>query len=461
MPLRFSASVLTVTTVTTSLPTPTLYLDATDYAGTGTTWTAATGSDATLVNTPVFNAASPTYFDFDDASGEYATVPNLGNLSQWTVEAWFRLDTVLGAGDVTAVVCNQYDLVNKLNFSIGTNRQPTNANLCVGFYDGAWRTTSGFAAAADVWYHVVGTYDGTTVRQYVDGSQQSTLSYTGTPQSGGVVRIASRWDSQTAPNDFFPGDIGLVRIWNSALSASQVQELYDENSARFSVSATTTQFTTVETTSWTAPAGVTSVEYLVVGGGGGAGNGYDNAGGGGGGAGMVLTGYLDVVPGTTYTVTVGSGGTGGADARANNAGTAGNDSVFGSITALGGGNGLGSRTGGTAGAAQIGDTNAPTGGSGSGGGAGGKGGGGAGGAGSNNLGTLGGTGGIGVSNSITGSAVTYGVGGAGGGAGTPTTNGANGTANRGNGGQGGKSGSSDSASGGNGGSGLVVIRYGL
>ena len=151
--------------------------------------------------------------------------------------------------------------------------------------------TSVLSWFSNVWYHVVGTYDGTTIRQYVDASEQSTLSYSGTPQSGGEVRIAARWDSLSAPNDFFPGDIGLVRIWNSALSAQQVQELYDQNSARFSLSATTTQFTTVETTSWTAPAGVSTVEYLVVAGGGGAGNGYDNAGGGGGGAGMVVIRY--------------------------------------------------------------------------------------------------------------------------------------------------------------------------
>jgi hypothetical protein len=42
-----------------------------------------------------------------------------------------------------------------------------------------------------------------------------------------------------APTDFFPGDIGLVRIWNSALTASQVQELYDQNSERFGNSVVT------------------------------------------------------------------------------------------------------------------------------------------------------------------------------------------------------------------------------
>ena len=218
-------------------------------------------------------------------------------------------------------------------------------------------------------------------------------------------------------------------------------------------------FTSTGSTSWTAPARTTSVTYLVVGGGGGAGNGYDNAGGGGGGAGMVLAGTISVTPGQTYTVTVGAGGIGGADARTNNPGTAGNNSVFGSITALGGGEGLGSRTGGAVGAAQISDTTSATGGSGSGGGFGGKGGGGAGGAGGANSGVTGGTEGAGIASSITGSSVTYGVGGAGGSAGAPTTDGANGTANRGNGGQGGRSNSADSAKGGNGGSGLVVLSF--
>ena len=42
------------------------------------------------------------------------------------------------------------------------------------------------------------------------------------------------------------------------------------------------------TSSWTAPTGVTSIDYLVVAGGGGGGNG--NSSGGGGGAGGYLTG---------------------------------------------------------------------------------------------------------------------------------------------------------------------------
>lgn len=217
------------------IPSSILYLDARDYVGSGTIWTADKGSNATLFNTPTYVASSPEHFSFDNASGEYATVPDLGDLDQWTVESWFRLDNTLTSSNITAVVCSEFDLIDKLNFSIGTNRAPVSANMCVGFYDGAWRTTSGFSASADVWYHIVGTYDGNTVRQYVDGSQQSILTYSGTPKSGGEVRMARRWDGEVDANNIFPGDIGLVRIWNTALNVDRVSELYDENSNRFIV----------------------------------------------------------------------------------------------------------------------------------------------------------------------------------------------------------------------------------
>jgi hypothetical protein len=225
------------------------------------------------------------------------------------------------------------------------------------------------------------------------------------------------------------------------------------------VEPATISFTTVETTTWTAPAGVSQVEYLVVAGGGGGGGGYDNAGGGGGGGGMVLTGNVAVTPGSSYTVTVGAGGAGGSGPYPGNYnGSAGNNSVFATVTSLGGGAGGGSRTGGSPGVAQIGSTTAPTGGNGNGGGNAGDGGGGATGAGTENTST-GGVGGAGLTTSITGSSVEYGAGGNGGDNIGPT-NGAGGGANTGKGGGGASSPTGTSASGGNGGSGVVVVKYG-
>jgi hypothetical protein len=77
---------------------------------------------------------------------------------------------------------------------------------------------------------------------------------------------------------------------------------------------------------------VTRVNYVVIAGGGGAGGSF----GGGGGAGGYLEGLATVASGSAITVTVGAGGTG---ATSNVAGVQGSDSVFGSITATGGGYG--------------------------------------------------------------------------------------------------------------------------
>ena len=228
-------------------------------------------------------------------------------------------------------------------------------------------------------------------------------------------------------------------------------------------SAGTSTFTADGT--YSNPAGVTSVEYLVVAG---AGGGGYNAGGGGG-AGGYRTGNLSVTESTSYGIVVGSGGSGGGNT--NTPGSDGSDSSFSTITSTGGGGGgsransMSGRDGGSGGGASA---DSSTGGSGntpsttpSQGNDGGSGGGsGHGGGGSSTAGSLGGdvnNAGAGTSNDISGSSVTYatgGRGGAGGGAGT----GSSGDANTGDGGQGG---GNLPGGGGAGGSGIVIITYDL
>jgi hypothetical protein len=206
------------------------------YPGTGNLWEDLTGNnnDATLVNTPTYNSGFGGHLIFDDTQSEYATIPDIGDLNEWTVEVWFRLNTSL-TGKISSIVTNQFDLSSKLNFTIGTNNQPTNANLAVGFFDGSWRSTTGFVPNTGQWYQVVGTYDGTTLRQYVDGTASGgTLTYSGTPQSGGEIRIMRRWDSALQASNLIDGDLQIVRIYNRALSSSEVTHNYNMNVARFS-----------------------------------------------------------------------------------------------------------------------------------------------------------------------------------------------------------------------------------
>jgi hypothetical protein len=76
-----------------------------------------------------------------------------------------------------------------------------------------------------------------------------------------------------------------------------------------------------------------SVEYLVVAGGGGGSSGA-------GGAGGLLTGTItDIAKNSIYIVTVGGGGNGGSASGGGTQGVNGSNSVFGTLTAVGGGAG--------------------------------------------------------------------------------------------------------------------------
>ena len=84
---------------------------------------------------------------------------------------------------------------------------------------------------------------------------------------------------------------------------------------------------------WTAPAGVTTAQVLIVSGGGG-GSGNPGYGGGicvGGYGGAQYTAQFTVSPSTGYTVTVGAGGAAGGGS-----GAAGNSSAFSTKTVAGG-----------------------------------------------------------------------------------------------------------------------------
>ena len=177
----------------------------------------------TLFNTPAYTEGPPAYFSFDPASLEYGSSRNLGNLSRWTVEVWFRVTAGLN-GQVAMIVGNQFDMVNRLNFSIGTNSAPSNYNINTGFFDGSWHTAGNLNPTLNTWYHVIGVYDGNYLKQYVNGSLDSQTAYVGTPQSGGEVYVAKRWDTVAGSLDHFPGDIGQATIYAGAMTGDEVSK---------------------------------------------------------------------------------------------------------------------------------------------------------------------------------------------------------------------------------------------
>jgi hypothetical protein len=76
------------------------------------------------------------------------------------------------------------------------------------------------AVPLNVWTHLAVTFDGTTMRMFVNGTQVSTRALSGAAAVGtGALRIGGNavW------GEYFKGLIDEVRVYNRALTAMEVQ----------------------------------------------------------------------------------------------------------------------------------------------------------------------------------------------------------------------------------------------
>lgn len=223
-------------------------LDAVDYTGSGSTWQSTTNTNATLYNTPAYTSATPAHFGFTPSSLQYATVPNQGDLSNWTIEAWFRSTVYLNtinSGGLPAVITTVYNdpgviFTGQINYCM-TNYDERfgfspGAEMNISFYNGSWHAAHGETIMPNHWYHVMGTWDGTTLAVYTNGTAGNTTTLSGQVSSanGGATRIARRWDADlTDAYQYFPGDIAVSRVYNRALTSAEVTQNFNALRGRF------------------------------------------------------------------------------------------------------------------------------------------------------------------------------------------------------------------------------------
>src|SRR6266513_617038 len=90
-----------------------------------------------------------------------------------------------------------------------------------GTFNGTVRFVGGpTALAVNTWTHVALTYDGAAIRLFVNGTQVATAAQTGTLQTNASpLRIGGN----VPYGEYFQGRLDEVRIYNRALSASEIQ----------------------------------------------------------------------------------------------------------------------------------------------------------------------------------------------------------------------------------------------
>jgi hypothetical protein len=183
------------------------------------------GDDGTLHGTVTFGQGAVGSGSFQLNGSSYIQVPDTASLepAQVSVSAWVKSPLLPGSFKY---------ILDKGNPSNASYALYTGGSGGLFFYI---TTTTGVMLSPDagtgLWngafHHVVGTYDGSTVRLYVDGSQIGS----GTPASPPIRYAANNPDlfigSFEGQSSFdFTGNIDEVQVFNRALTGTEVASIF-------------------------------------------------------------------------------------------------------------------------------------------------------------------------------------------------------------------------------------------
>ena len=204
---------------------PLLSLDAASYSGTGPWIDSVGGKSFTLANSPAWSSNNGGYFNFTPAAAQYAICnTSLPSLNTWTVGVWHFYDGV-STGSAPCIVTETF-VGGGINYSLGRN----DGGFSAGFFDGGWRVTDGYTLTPGNWYYIVGTYDGATVKLYVNNTLVDSTAYAGTPTtSGSGIRLMERWDL----SDYWGGRLAKVDIYDESLDSDQIDSIWNSTKSRF------------------------------------------------------------------------------------------------------------------------------------------------------------------------------------------------------------------------------------
>jgi antitoxin component YwqK of YwqJK toxin-antitoxin module len=170
-------------------------------------------------------------------TSQYVTVPFKSLLhptSGISTSIWIK-PTDMGAVRTYSLISNTNSggyLLRMNNDIAGHNGCPAQQLCFLVQAGGTYRVASISTAAFtnNVWAFVTGTYDGSTVKLYLNGSLQASTTYAGNIEYTTNNPLCFGGEATpttcTQAGEYYPGVIDDVRLYNRALSASEVTALY-------------------------------------------------------------------------------------------------------------------------------------------------------------------------------------------------------------------------------------------
>lgn len=221
------------------------------YAGSGTTWTdlSGNGNNGTLNNSPTFSAdrggaiscdGTNDYISVSGASGNLSWTPSGSGFNSMTIE--IVVNTTDTGGWFISKPWNQN---GRYNYQLSTNY------FAIGM-TGVWDGTPGMSKvsfsstlATGNWEHAVGVVTSTQIGIYRNGVADGSMSSHGitanSPDNGNgnlplaVMTLFPYTTTFNQPTHAINGRVAVVRIYNRALTASEITQNFNAIRGRFGI----------------------------------------------------------------------------------------------------------------------------------------------------------------------------------------------------------------------------------
>ena len=196
------------------------------YAGSGTAWNDLIKSNnGTLTNGTAYNANGYMTFDGTNDFSTHGNDSSVQFTNNFSAEIWVRphavdQDTTIFSRDNGSN--RQWWIFLQNNESIWWSIEGVgNAQSPTGLY------------TANTWFHICGTYNGSSVINYVNGTARTTTTgVSGNVNSGTAALNIGNRDNNDRHLD---GDVGCARLYNRALSAAEVLQNFNAQRVRFGI----------------------------------------------------------------------------------------------------------------------------------------------------------------------------------------------------------------------------------
>ena len=155
--------------------------------------------------------------NFDSASSDYisiGTIDSLNTSQNFSISLWFNENLRKSTGTL---------------FSSGTGNgnliSVSSRNGVLNIYVGNSGYTPITSVSLNTWHHVVLTVENTTAKVYINNGSPTTNTVGSINSSSG--NLAKIGDLSFASGYYFDGQIDEVAIWNTALTSTQIAEIYN------------------------------------------------------------------------------------------------------------------------------------------------------------------------------------------------------------------------------------------